>query len=235
MQAAILAGGLGTRLRPLTHEVPKPMVPIAGKPYLEHQLVRLREQGIADIVLLTGYLAEQIEEHFGDGARHGLRIRYSREATPIGTGGALAQAADLLAPEFLLLYGDSFLPIHYPAVLEMLGQRGDFDLVLTAYDNRRGNTDVQNNLEINEAGRVLTYAKDTGNPRLNYVEAGVLAIRRQVVERMPEARPLSLEKTIFPELIARGALGAWITTERFYDFGTPERLAETQLYFAERA
>src|SRR5450432_2485472 len=102
MQAVILAGGLGTRLWPLTKTVPKPMVPVAGAPYLEHQLRLLEKQGIRDILLLTGYLGEQIEEHFGDGSRLGLRIAYSREETPVGTGGALRLAQGLLADSFLL-------------------------------------------------------------------------------------------------------------------------------------
>src|SRR2546426_1133852 len=111
MQAVILAGGLGTRLWPLTKEIPKPMAPVAGAPYLEHQLRYLAGQSIVEILLLTGYLGDQIENYFGDGAGFGLRIRYSREAAPIGTGGALRQALPLLSPEFLVIYGDSFLPI----------------------------------------------------------------------------------------------------------------------------
>src|SRR5437764_7627858 len=109
MHVVSVAGGLGTRLWPLTKTVPKPMVEVAGVPYLEHQLRILAGQGIRDIVLLTGYLGEQIEDHFGDGARLGLSLRYSREQTPLGTGGALLQARELLADDFLIIYGDSYL------------------------------------------------------------------------------------------------------------------------------
>src|SRR5262245_38458562 len=107
MQAVILAGGLGTRLWPLTKEIPKPMVPIAGTPYLEHQLRLLAKQQITDVVLLTGYLGSQIEGHFGNGASLELNIRYSRESRPLGTGGALREARHLLADSFVLIYGDS--------------------------------------------------------------------------------------------------------------------------------
>src|ERR1700686_1756541 len=122
MQAVILAGGLGTRLWPLTRQVPKPMVPVAGVPYLEHQLRLLKKQSILDIVLLTGYLGEQVEEYFGDGGSLGLAIRYSREPQPRGTAGALREARSLLAGTFLLIYGDSYLPIDYAAVFERLGR-----------------------------------------------------------------------------------------------------------------
>src|SRR5947209_16972890 len=111
MQTVILAGGLGTRLGDLTRQVPKPMVPVAGRPYLEHQLRELARQEWTDVVLLTGYLGEQVEEYFGDGRRWRLNLRYRREATPQGTGGALRDAAGLLAATFLLIYGDSYLPI----------------------------------------------------------------------------------------------------------------------------
>src|SRR5258706_11920173 len=115
MQAVILAGGLGTRLWPLTKTVPKPMVPVAGVPYLEHQLQLLKKQSILDIILLTGYLGDQVEEYFSDGRSLGLAIRYSREDQPCGTAGDLRDARTLLADSCLLIYGDSYLPIHYPA------------------------------------------------------------------------------------------------------------------------
>src|SRR5713226_3145966 len=113
MQAVILAGGLGTRLWPLTKTGPKPMVPVAGVPYLEHQVRLLQQQSITDVVMLTGYLGEQIEEYFRNGARWGMTIRYSREHQPLGTGGALREARALLAETFVLIYGDSYLPIRY--------------------------------------------------------------------------------------------------------------------------
>src|SRR5260370_40275553 len=105
MQAVILAGGLGTRLWPLTRTVPKPMVPVAGVPYLEHQLRLLKKQSILDILLLTGYLGELVEEYFGDGGSLGLAIRYSREDQPCGTAGALRGAGSRVRDSFMLIYG----------------------------------------------------------------------------------------------------------------------------------
>ena len=115
MQTVILAGGLGTRLGALTRKIPKPMAPVAGMPYLEHQLRLLERQSLRDVLLLTGYLGDQIESYFGNGGRLGLRIRYSRERRPLGTGGALREARRLLDESFLLMYGDSLLPIDYSA------------------------------------------------------------------------------------------------------------------------
>jgi NDP-sugar pyrophosphorylase family protein len=223
MQAVILAGGLGTRLGELTRTIPKPMVPVAGRPYLEHQLRELARQQWADVVLLTGYLGEQIEEYFGDGRRWGLSIRYRREATPQGTGGALRDAVDLLAETFLLIYGDSYLPIEYVPVLSRLEVSRALAVALV-YDNREDTT-VRNNVAVDEDGFVSRYAKDGSGADLRYVEAGVLALRRSVIARLPANGPVSLEKELYPQLVARREMLAFITAQRFYDIGTPDRLA----------
>ncbi len=230
MQAVILAGGLGTRLRPITEAIPKPMVPVAGVPYLEHQLRQLARHRITDIVLLTGYLGHRIEEYFRDGDRLGVRIRYSCESTPLGTGGALRQAAQLLAESFLVIYGDSYLPIDYCAVLEKLDSSAALGLIVV-YDNRLNDTSVKNNVDVAPDGRVARYEKDGDG--LFYVEAGVLAFRRAVLDYLPADGVVSLEKDVFPKLIAIGSLLAFPTSERFYDIGTPERLAVIERLFAQ--
>jgi NDP-sugar pyrophosphorylase family protein len=230
MQAVILAGGLGTRLLPLTEAIPKPMVQVGGAPYLKHQLQLLADQEIRDIVLLTGYLGEQIESYFGDGASMSLRISYSREHSPLGTGGALRQARDFLNDSFLLIYGDSYLPIRYADAIERLASSGAEGLVV-AYDNRLADTRVKNNIEVDDDGYVSRYEKDSPD-RLSFVEAGVLAFRRSVIDWMPEEAIVSLEQEVFPKLIAAKRLAALVTTERFYDIGTPDRLAAIEALFA---
>jgi NDP-sugar pyrophosphorylase family protein len=215
MQAVILAGGLGTRLWPLTKTVPKPMVPVAGVPYLEHQVRLLEQQGFRDILLLTGYLGEQIEEYFGP------RARYVREESPVGTGGALRDAYSKLADSFLLIYGDSYLPINYTEPLTKLNNSTARGL-LVVYDNRLGDTSVKNNVDLD--GRYVgRYEKDSPD-RLGYVEAGVLAFDKSIIDLMSPEGAVSLEKEIFPKLIATRELLAHVTTQRFYDIGTPERL-----------
>ena len=231
MQAVILAGGLGTRLWPLTREIPKPMAPVAGAPYLEHQLKLLARQRIGDIVLLTGYLGEQIEEYFGDGQRWNLRIHYSREMTPLGTGGALREARSLLAETFLVIYGDSYLPIPYAEVLALLEDSRATGVVVV-YDNRFGDTSVRKNIALDEQCRVIRYNKESmDDPSLTHVEAGVLAFGRRMLDLLPPEGAVSLEKEIFPQLIARGDLLAYRTQQRFYDIGTPERLLAIQHLF----
>lgn len=227
-QAVILAGGLGTRLRPLTYDIPKPMVPVAGKPFLEHQVAMLRAQGADAILLLTGYLGEQIEAHFGDGAAFGIPIAYAREPSPLGTGGALLAAREALRERFVLLYGDSFLPIDVGAVAARLDD-GRWDAVTVAYDNA-DDTDVRANLALH-GDAVSLYLKDGDDPRLSHVEAGVTALRRAALDGLPDG-PFSLEMTLFPRLIAAGRLGAFVTRQRFFDIGTPSRLDAIRRWLA---
>jgi NDP-sugar pyrophosphorylase family protein len=223
MQAVILAGGLGTRLGPITATIPKPMVPVAGVPYLEHQLRLLERQSIRDVVLLTGYLGHIVEEYFGDGSRFGLRIHYSREAIPLGTGGAVRLAAPLLQDQFLIIYGDSYLPVDYRDVARSLNASGTIGLVVV-YDNRLADTSVRNNIAVDTQGLVVRYDKEAENDTaLAFVEAGVLAFRRSVVSLIPEGQA-SLEKQVFASLIAARQLRAYKTSQRFYDIGTPERV-----------
>lgn len=234
LQVVILAGGLGTRLGEVTKTTPKPMVLVAGRPYLEYQLIELRRQGITDVVILTGYLGDQIESYFGDGGRFGVSIRYNRELNPKGTGGGLRDAAHLLSEEFLLIYGDSYLPIDYPSVIHYLGTDPSAVGVSVVYNNRVS-TKVPNNIALDEAGYLTRYAKDAPQTSdLRYVEAGVLAFRRSILEYIPPGQPVSLEKCAFPLLIARRSLLGFVTRQRFYDIGTPDRLEEFERLLAVR-
>jgi mannose-1-phosphate guanylyltransferase len=224
MQAVILAGGLGTRLGALTCKVPKPMIPVAGRPFLEHQLRLLARQNFRDVLLLTGYLGEQIERYFGSGGRLGLRIRYSRELKPLGTGGALRAARRLLDERFLLLYGDSLLPIEYAAVGRRLEDSAALGVVVV-YRDPAGETNVRPNLALDPSGLVTHYDK-CGNcdAFLDHVEAGVSCFHKDVLELMPGRRPVSFEQCVFPRLIQQQRLAGLPTEQRFYDIGTPERL-----------
>jgi NDP-sugar pyrophosphorylase family protein len=233
MQAVILAGGLGTRLGSLTARIPKPLVPVAGVPYLEHQLRLLARQSIRDVVLLTGYLGQAIEEHFGDGRSLGLSIRYSREPSPLGTGGALRLASPLIADPFLVIYGDSYLPIDYREVVASL-DRFPVTGVVVVYDDREGRTSVRNNVAMDNDGFVIRYDKDSVDDKsLKFVEAGVLAFRRGVIDLIPEG-VVSLEKELFPRLITTRQLRAYPTVQRFYDIGTPDRLRAIEEYLSVR-
>jgi N-acetyl-alpha-D-muramate 1-phosphate uridylyltransferase len=220
LQAAILAGGLGMRMRPLTETIPKAMIEVCGKPFLHHQLELLLEHGISRVLLLVAHLGEKIEQYFADGASLGLRLSYSYEAAPLGTGGALNHAADKLEDEFLVLNGDTFLPIDYVAMARDFYKRRPAALIV-AYDNRdrRG----ASNLAIAADGRVTAYRKHDASG-LTHIDAGAIMLSRDVLEEIPPGRACSLEQDIFPELIRQGRMRAWVTREPFYDMGTPAGL-----------
>jgi NDP-sugar pyrophosphorylase family protein len=220
IQAAILAGGLGKRMRPLTESIPKPMIEVCGKPFLHHQFELLRSFGIRRVVVLVAYLGDQIENHFGDGSALGLHLSYAHELEPLGTGGALKNAAALLDEEFLLLNGDTYLAIDYAALANAFRASKALAMIV-AYEN--GDARVPSNLALSADGRVAIYRKR--DPRgLTHVDAGVIALRREVLAEIPAGRKCSLEEEIFPKLIERGQMKAWVTQEPFYDMGSPAGL-----------
>ncbi|MBC8551044.1 MAG: nucleotidyltransferase family protein [Candidatus Brocadiales bacterium] len=228
MQAVILAGGLGTRFRPLTLKTPKSMIPVMGKPYLEYQLKYLKSYDITDILLCVGYLGEEIQTYFGNGQSRGMSITYSFEETPLGTGGALKNAENHLDDCFYLIYGDSFLPINYSS-LESHFLEVDKALLMVLYDNR-DDTSVPNNVSLDNRGMVTKYEKDTRNSFLKYVDTGVLAIKKNIVDSIPPEKDVSLEQEIFPNYIDRQECAGFVTHEKFYDIGTPERLKRFETY-----
>lgn len=220
VQAVILAGGLGTRLRPITYDIPKPMVPINGRPFLEYQIELLLNQGIKDIVLCVGYLREKIIEHFKDGADFGVNIQYSIEKEPIGTGGALRNAGGFIEDWFFLLNSDTYLNFDYMKAAEVLLDTDRTGLIVV-YSNRdkiaANNISLKNNI-------VLNYDKNTENPEMNGVDAGVSVYRKNVLKYIPPKHPVSFETEVVPLLIAEGQLLGWLIDERFYDIGTPEMI-----------
>ena len=222
MQAVILAGGLGTRLKPLTRQVPKVMVLINGVPFLLHLLRLLKHHGVNEIVLCTGYLSEQVRDIFHDGKNFGLKIRYSEEKEGLlGTGGALKQAQSLLDDHFFVINGDTYLPIDY-AEVESAFLKSDKTALMVVYDNRE-DTGVKNNVALDSDLMVIRHDKESHDSDLKYVEAGVLVLRRAALDRMKEGERISSEKGLYPGLIQQRQLAAYITGQRFYDIGTPEQ------------
>ena len=207
-------------MRPLTESVPKPMIEVRGKPFLQHQFELLRSFGIRRVVLLVAYLGEQIEKHFGDGSALGLHLAYSYEPEPLGTGGALKNAAAMLDREFLLLNGDTYLAIDYAGLADAF-RDSEAMAMIVAYEN--SDARVPSNLALTPDARVAAYRKR--DPRgLTHVDAGVIALRRAVLDEIPVGSSSSLEEEIFPKLIERGQMKAWATKEPFYDMGSPAGL-----------
>jgi len=228
-QAVILAGGLGTRMRPVTETIPKPMISVAGKPFLQHQLELLRACGIDRSLLLVAYLGEQIEEYFGNGAKLQLNISYSFEPTPLGTGGALRNAVDLLQNAFVLLNGDTYLAIDYSALLSKFATLKRRALIVAYQKPSDGASvlpanNVPNNLGVASDGRVEIYRKRDPEG-LTHVDAGAIVLSKEILEMLPHGGRCSLEEEIFPQLIAAGEMYAWVTSQPFYDMGSPAGLA----------
>ena len=229
MQTVILAGGLGTRLRPLTNNIPKPMVLLNGKPYLEYQIEYLKQFGFTDIVLAVGYLGEQIESYFGDGDKWGVSIQYSHETIPLGTAGGLKHAEKHISTnEFLFLNGDSFLPMQLTDFTHSFLKRGKSCLI-AVYDNQE-NTHVKNNIKLDDDGDVCLYEKE-GSNTLSHVDSGVLCLKKDILSYIKKGVNSSLESDVFPQLIKNKHMAAYIVNTRFYDIGTPERLTEAEIFF----
>jgi len=213
ISVAILAGGLGTRLGALAAGLPKPMIPIGGRPYLERVIESFARCELRDIVLLTGYRSEIIEEHFGDGARFGVRIAYSRESEPIGTGGAVRAARALLGERFVLTYGDVLRRFDYDRFV-----RAHREPCVAVYPRRTvGNVAI-------DGDRVVEF--DKTKPELPYIDAGFCVMPAEVIDWLPERG--SFEETVFPRLAAERRLACEIVDLNFCDIGTPEELARTR-------
>jgi N-acetyl-alpha-D-muramate 1-phosphate uridylyltransferase len=217
----VLAGGLATRMRPSTLDVPKSMLAVNGRPFVDWQLERLAACGYREVVMCIGHLGDAIRSHVTDAARFGVTVRWSHEGDArLGTGGALRHALDLLPPTFLVTYGDSFLPFDYSLPLKTLDASADCDGVMSVFRND-GRWD-RSNVETDGAW-VLRYEKGNDDPALTAIDYGAIALRRDVVERMPRG-PSGLD-TLQCELAKAHRLRAVVATERFYEIGSPEGLA----------
>lgn len=215
VKVAVLSGGLGTRLGDLTRDLPKPMIAIGGRPYLERVLETFARKGLRDFVLLTGHRAEVIEEHFGDGSRFGWHIEYSREHAPLGTGGALRDARALLGGRFIVTFGDVLRRFDYDRFVQQ--HPGN---CLAVYPRLTiGNSEV-------EDGRVVRFDKRA--PELPYLDAGVSVVRAETLDLLPSTGPCSFEEIVYADLARRGELEAEIVDHDFFDIGTPEELAKTR-------
>jgi NDP-sugar pyrophosphorylase family protein len=226
--AVVLAGGLGSRLRSVVGDRPKVLAPVAGRPFLEYLLRQLVEAGVRDAVLCTGFGADAVAEVMGDGTRFGLRLRYSREDRPLGTGGALRQAVPLLGPgPALILNGDSFVPLPLASLGALHARRAARATLLLARVPDCGRFGA---VSVDCEGRIVRFEEKT-RPGPGLVNAGVYLVERTVLEGIPAGREVSLEKEVFPGLI--GALAGLVVDADLVDIGTPESLAAAQRLFAE--
>ena len=230
LPVAILAGGLATRLRPITANRPKALVELAGKTFAEHQADLLARQGIARVVWLVGYLGEQIEAALGDGARWGITFQYVYDGPVLlGTGGALRRALPQLGDAFFVMYGDSYLECDFRAVERSFSESGAAAL-MTVFRND-GRFDASN-VEF-DGRRILRYDKRTTTSAMRYIDYGLGLLTRRALERYPENRPLDLS-VVYQDLLAGNELAACEVTERFYEIGSPEGIVDTERHLRQR-
>jgi len=236
-QAVVLAGGLATRMRPRTLTVPKSMLEVAGRPFVDWQLEQMAACGVRDVVMCVAHLAEQIEAHVGDGARHGVRVRWAHEGSKLlGTAGAIRATLELLEPQFLVTYGDSYLPFDYAEPLRILDAHSDCDGVMAIYKND-GQWDPSNvvaDVTTVTGGRVLRYEKGQTDSAFDHIDYGATALRRDVIAVLPLGEPRGLD-AIQRDLARQGRLRACVARERFFEIGSPEGLAELDRHLRTKA
>ena len=221
---AILAGGLATRLRPITEKIPKSLVPVAGKPFLAHQLELLRSRGIHRVVLCVGYLGEMIQRYFGDGSAFDIQLKYSFDGPKLlGTGGSIKQALPLLGDEFFVLYGDSYLPVEYRPVAEFFRRSGKLGC-MTVYSNE-GRYDASN--VVFHDGEIAVYDKKNRKPEMQHIDYGLSLFKVSVFDSYPPDQPFDLAE-VMGKLVHEKQLAGYEVTQRFYEMGSPAGLAELE-------
>lgn len=227
---AILAGGLATRLRPLTEKIPKSLIRVAGRPFIEWQLDYLVHQGINRVVLCIGYLGEQIESVVDDGSRFGLEVLYSPDGPVLlGTGGALKQALPHLGEEFFVLYGDSFLPVDFRAIEASFVSEGMPALMtVLRNDNQWDKSNV-----LFQNGRLLEYNKHMPRQEMEFIDYGLGILSASVFDNYELGKPVDLAD-IYHALSLKGQLAGYEVHERFYEIGSHDGLKETEFYLLRK-
>lgn len=226
-QAVILAGGLGTRLRPLTDTRPKPMIEVGGKPFLEHLIVLLRSQGFDRFLILLGYLPEVVQNYFGDGHRWGVTIEYSVTSIEDETGRRVKLAAPRIEPCFLLMYSDNYWPMQMDKMWPRFEASGA-PAMITIYRNADGYT--TNSVRVDGDGYVAVYDKTCQSPNLQGVEISYAIMKREVLDLLPDEN-VSFEIAVYPTLAQRRQLLAHVTDHRYYSIGSHRRLPLTEAFF----
>lgn len=222
---AILAGGLATRLRPVTEKIPKSLVPVAGKPFLAHQLELLRSCGIRRAVLCVGYFGEMIQREFGDGKSFGVKLDYAFDGpTLLGTGGAIKRALPLLVDEFFVLYGDSYLPVDYTPIAEFFNRSGKLGC-MTVYCNE-GKYDVSN-VAFRDR-EIIVYDKMAKLPEMRHIDYGLSVFKSSAFDEFPADKPFDLAEAM-QRLIGKKQLAGYEVPERFYEIGSPAGLQELEV------
>lgn len=230
LPVAVLAGGLATRLRPITTTIPKALVDVNGQPFVRHQLALLRRYGLTEVVVCVSYLGEMIEAALGDGRQWGLRLRYVHDGPQrLGTGGALRRALPHLGEAFFVLYGDAYLDCDYAAVEAAFRASGRLGL-MTVFHNA-GQWDTSN---VHFAGgRILRYDKRQRTPDMQHIDYGLGVLRAAALAPYPPDTAFDLA-AVYQDLLQQDQLAAFEASRRFYEIGSPAGLEETRRYLAQQ-
>ena len=220
---ALLAGGLATRMRPLTDQIPKSLLEVAGEPFIAHQLRLIRRQGITRVVICVGYRGELIREFVGNGSRFDLEVSYSPDGPALlGTGGALRKALPMLGPEIIVMYGDSWLDTPYAPIVAVFRASAK-PALMTVYRNA-GQWD-RSNVQF-EDGRILRYDKIERTPAMRHIDWGLCMVTADLLRAQPDGSAFDLA-SVYTELAGRGDLAGFEVATRFYEIGSPDGLRET--------
>ncbi len=229
LPVAILAGGTGTRLRPVTEIIPKSLVDINGEPFISHQLRLLRSKGIVRAIICAGYLGEMIQDFVGDGARFDIKIDFSFDGERLlGTGGALRKAMPLLGKRFFVLYGDSYLPCNYKAVETAFRSSGKKGLMTVFHNDGAWDT---SNVEFRD-GQILAYEKRRLSPRMRHIDYGLAVFQRETLDFIPNGMVYDLAE-LYQLLLEKGELAAFEVEQRFYEIGSIGGLEELKRFLAQ--
>jgi NDP-sugar pyrophosphorylase family protein len=221
---AILAGGLATRLRPVTEKIPKSLLPVAGRPFLAHQLELLKSNRLQRAVLCLGYLGEQVQQEFGNGRDYGVQLDYSFDGPVLlGTGGALKQALPKLGPIFFVLYGDSYLPIDFASALVAFEAKGKPGL-MTVFKNA-GRYDSSNVCYAD--GEIRLYDKKHRVPEMEHIDYGLSIFSSSIFDEFPSGIAFDLSE-VMQRLLGRGQLAGLEVHQRFYEIGSFSGLKELE-------
>lgn len=230
LPVAILAGGLATRLHPVTEKLPKALLPIAGRPFIHWQLGLLAQQGIDDVVMCIGHFGGQIQAAVGDGSGFGMTVRYSCDGgTLLGTGGALRRALPMLGAAFFVLYGDSYLRCSFAAVRAAYEASAALGLMTVLCNQDRWE---KSNVLLRE-GRVAEYDKRSPRPGMQHIDYGLSILSNQALQKIPATAPFDLAD-LYSELASRGELAAFTVDERFYEVGSVAGIEATESYLTGR-
>jgi MurNAc alpha-1-phosphate uridylyltransferase len=226
---AILAGGLATRLRPLTETIPKALVEINGEPFIAHQMRLLKNKGIKRIVMCAAYLGERIQDFVGDGSRFGMQVTYSFDGEKLlGTAGALKRALPLLGDSFFVLYGDSYLPCNYQQIQTAFTENNKLALMTIFRNEGRWDT---SNVEYKE-GNILTYDKQNRTDQMHYIDYGLGVFNQNAFANVSLKEPTDLAH-LYQTLLKQKQLTAYEVKERFYEAGSFKGLEEMGEYLVE--